>query len=426
MKTRRASRRRVCSVLGVWAACAWLSFGAGVLHAAVPESTVVPSIEFTGFTAFFDAPNLCQSGGSADFAEIDSGFTAGQGDCALLVVPGSGAVSQFCEHGPFSAGNYSNYNIPANQTSYNVKAGTPVTAVVLSANNSSGGPPHTFVSRIAVACDTGHVIGIASFVPANDNCNEGDQYTLCLGSGRFRVNAYYFLNGSPAPAQAVQLTADTGYFYFFDPANVEVIIKTLNGCGLNQNYWVFAGGLTNVQTSIVITDVVSGTMKTYKNPASTPFQPIQDTGAFKTCRMADARQDLPPPATEAVTPVSPSLDAPLPELSANTLPLHHGRFSVSVTWTTADGTSGNGTAYQLTDDTGYFWFFSSSNVEMVIKVLNGCGLNNAYWVFAGGLTSVKVAISVTDTTTGHTQVYRNPQGKAFQPIQDTSAFRSCP
>ena len=31
----------------------------------------------------------------------------------------------------------------------------------------------------------------------------------------------------------VGLTSDSGYFYFFDPANIELVIKVLNGCGLN-------------------------------------------------------------------------------------------------------------------------------------------------------------------------------------------------
>lgn len=83
-------------------------------------------------------------------------------------------------------------------------------------------------------------------------------------------------------------------------------------------------------------------------------------------------------------------------------------------------------AVQLTPDTGYFWFFSQSNVEEVIKVLNGCGLNHNYWVFAGGLTNVQVATTVTDTQTGASHIYRNPQSTTFQPIQDTSALAVCP
>jgi hypothetical protein len=63
---------------------------------------------------------------------------------------------------------------------------------------------------------------------------------------------------------------------------------------------------------------------------------------------------------------------------------------------------------------------------MVVKVLNGCGLNSRYWTFAGGLTNVLVNLTVTDTQTGAVRTYSNPQNQAFLPIQDTSSFSTCP
>jgi len=113
--------------------------------------------------------------------------------------------------------------------------------------------------------------------------------------------------------------------------------------------------------------------------------------------------------------------------SSASLCLNNGRFQVRASWSVpSQGTSGQGTAVQLTPDTGYFWFFSSSNVEMVVKALNGCGLNSHYWVFAGGLTNTAVVLTVTDMQTGTSKTYLNPANVAFQPIQDTSAFSTCP
>jgi hypothetical protein len=63
---------------------------------------------------------------------------------------------------------------------------------------------------------------------------------------------------------------------------------------------------------------------------------------------------------------------------------------------------------------------------MVIKVLNACTLISRYWVFAGGLTNVNVTVTVTDTQTGAVRTYSNPLNTAFQPIQDTGAFSTCP
>jgi virginiamycin B lyase len=111
--------------------------------------------------------------------------------------------------------------------------------------------------------------------------------------------------------------------------------------------------------------------------------------------------------------------------SATNLCLNNGRFRVSTSWQTATG-SGVGNAVSMTSDTGYFWFFSANNVEMVIKVVNGCGFNSRYWTFAGGLTNVSVTMTVTDTQSGNVKTYVNPQGIAFQPIQDTNSFATCP
>jgi len=106
---------------------------------------------------------------------------------------------------------------------------------------------------------------------------------------------------------------------------------------------------------------------------------------------------------------------------ANTLCLNGNRFQVTAIFKTPQQ-NGAAEVVKLTDDTGYLWFFNASNVETVLKVLNGCTLGGHYWFFAGGLTNVYTQIRVTDTTTGFTRVYTNPLNEAFQPIQDTSAF----
>lgn len=114
-------------------------------------------------------------------------------------------------------------------------------------------------------------------------CTPGPS-TLCLGSGgRFKVEATFDTGALQGQAQVVKLTEETGYFWFFNAANVEAVVKVLNACGLNSRFWVFAGGLTNVRVQITVTDTKNGTSKTYTNPQGTAFQPIQDTGALATC-----------------------------------------------------------------------------------------------------------------------------------------------
>jgi Domain of unknown function (DUF4394) len=110
----------------------------------------------------------------------------------------------------------------------------------------------------------------------------------------------------------------------------------------------------------------------------------------------------------------------------STICLGNDRFRVTATFDSGTSESGNAHMVPITRDTGYLWFFGASNVEAVVKVLNGCSVNGHYWVFAGGLTNVKVDLTITDVASGTSTVYHNPQGTAFQPIQDTSAFATCP
>src|SRR5437870_2045803 len=96
---------------------------------------------------------------------------------------------------------------------------------------------------------------------------------------------------------------------------------------------------------------------------------------------------------------------------ALTLCLNGGRFQVKVNWRVpSQGTSGVGTAVALTSDTGYFWFFSSNNVELVIKALDGTPVNGQFWIFYGALSDVEYTITVTDTATGAVKTYVNASG----------------
>jgi len=108
-----------------------------------------------------------------------------------------------------------------------------------------------------------------------------------------------------------------------------------------------------------------------------------------------------------------------------TLCLTGGRFLVDTAWRTASGASGTGHAVALTNDSGYFWFFTPENIELVVKTLDACAVNDHFWFFAAGLTDVEVNISVTDIASGEVRTYTNEPGTPFEPIQDTAAFADC-
>jgi len=105
-----------------------------------------------------------------------------------------------------------------------------------------------------------------------------------------------------------------------------------------------------------------------------------------------------------------------------TLCLNNGRFRVQVAWSVpSQGTSGAGQAVALTSDTGYMWFFSANNIELVIKVVDGRAFNGFFWVFYGALSDVSYTITITDTVTGAVKTYTNQQGNLAS-VADVTAF----
>jgi hypothetical protein len=109
--------------------------------------------------------------------------------------------------------------------------------------------------------------------------------TLCLGpSGRFAVRASYKTASTSGNASVVPFsTSESGLFTFFSATNWEAVVKVVNGCGITNHWWVFAGGLTDQHTELEITDQTHGVVKRYFNYAGVPFAPITDVNALATC-----------------------------------------------------------------------------------------------------------------------------------------------
>jgi hypothetical protein len=114
--------------------------------------------------------------------------------------------------------------------------------------------------------------------------------------------------------------------------------------------------------------------------------------------------------------------------SATNMCLLGGRFAAQITYRTPNVGTGAGHAVTYSNQTGLFWFFNQENVEMLLKVVDGCNVPglNAYWVFFSATTNVDFTLTVTDTQTGVAKQYRNPLGLAAEPIQDVSTFQACP
>jgi hypothetical protein len=78
------------------------------------------------------------------------------------------------------------------------------------------------------------------------------------------------------------------------------------------------------------------------------------------------------------------------------LDLLNGRFAVFTSWVDAKGIHQAARAVKLSDNSGYFWFFDSGNVEVTIKILDGRPVNGHFWVFIASMTTVQFTVSIFD------------------------------
>lgn len=261
-------------------------------------------------------------------------------------------------------------------------------------------------------------------------CLEGAR-TLCLADDRFQVSvAWEDFQGNDGPGQALPLTPDTGMFWFFHPANIELVVKVLDARPVNGHFWVFYGALSNVGYTIHVRDTQTGATRSYVNPSG-EFASRGDTAAFRDDSAAAPStvrgEDLvlghvaasgswgmvQIPGDElaggaGLERVSAAQGTCAPD--ATSFCLHGARFRVSSEWATTQGTSGVGQAIPLTSDTGAFWFFDQANVELVVKIIDGRTVNGNWWVFYGSLSNVEFVVQVDDTERNRRLSLFNPQG----------------
>jgi hypothetical protein len=285
--------------------------------------------------------------------------------------------------------------------------------------------------------------------------------TVCLGGGRFELALSYSdpRRGIPVQlAQGAQLTPDTGYFWFTTADNAEVVAKVLDARQLNGHFWVFYGGLTDLGFVLEVIDTETGNRRVYTNapgelasagdtealPGGPPpvtgegASPVQlrafssltlDRAAFPAGGRAlgPERQGRGPSLAPAADPsevdsaAGPCSPPELPVVPRPGLCLNGRRFEVEVDWRAFDGTTGVGHGVPLGDDSGYFWFFSPDNVELLLKVLDARGINGHFWVFYGALSNVEYDIVVRHVSGQPAAEYHNPAGH-FASVADVEAL----
>ncbi len=144
------------------------------------------------------------------------------------------------------------------------------------------------------------VLDTLAFVPADDDqtgrelwardlttpppapCEPGPR-SLCVTEGRVQVEVEWHdpRSGDAGRGFVVPQAQldDSGFFWFFDENNVELVVKVLDARPVNGHFWVFSGSLTNVERTITVTDTASGITNTYHRDAGDPSGHI-DVTAF--------------------------------------------------------------------------------------------------------------------------------------------------
>ena len=105
---------------------------------------------------------------------------------------------------------------------------------------------------------------------------------LCLHGGRYRVEVTWrnFAGTQGVGSVVPGATTDSGLFWFFAPANWELMVKVLDACADSGYHWVFAAATTTVEYTLTVTDTATGAAAVYRNPLGQTAKTVTDTQAL--------------------------------------------------------------------------------------------------------------------------------------------------
>ncbi len=223
---------------------------------------------------------------------------------------------------------------------------------------------------------------------------ESSVASLCFNRGRFAVT---LLSRDPrteriGAGQAIPQNNIFGYFSLpaltNDAANPEVFVKVLDGRAVNGNFWVFFGGLTDLEYTVTVLDIATRRVKSYTKLAGDNCGGF-DTAAFPGAGLA--APSLPSAADPVLAKASRGLGhLGCPSANPAGLCLTSSR-SFEVSLSAHDPRTGNTGGGQPIPQNNLFGYFSipaltgdAENPEVFVKVIDGSPVNGKHWVFYGG------------------------------------------
>ena len=251
------------------------------------------------------------------------------------------------------------------------------------------------------------------------------------------------------------LEADqSALLYFFGRDNAEILVKVLDGCGVNGYRWVFIAPVTDLPFKLEIREVgpyledrrqhwqydsrrrpqTKFGDPSFGNPKGRTARTVSDTTAFPctTAEIAAAKAaasgsaadsgfsgaDLeePPSTTRLSTGARTDCEPTGPALTLR------GGYTVSMCYETGDGRVGNARDWGLdSSQSGLLYFFDPDNVEVLIKVLDGCGVNGHRWVFVAPVTDLAFNLQV-ESHNGRRWTHTNRLGQTADTAAEVAAF----
>ena len=307
--------------------------------------------------------------------------------------------------------------LPANATSYDVTglAADRTYTFRVRARNEGGDSAYTSEAS-------------ARTLVAPGACVSSDT-TVCLLNDRFRVTVDY-LNQFANPPQPGKLRTakllpgaqnpDTATFGFGSAQAIEVVVRIQDTrpFGLNR-FDVYYGGMTDVEYTVTVQDMQTGTTRLYRNPPGMVGGGVDRT-SFPSSGSATAMYALVQGTSASrAAIVAPSV-APAPCVAGpNTACLLDDRFAVKIDFLNQFASPpqpGSLLGAKLlpgsqNPDTGIFGFGSPQAIEAVVRIQDArpFGLNR-FDIYFGGMTDVEYTVTITDTVTGRVRQYRNPPG----------------
>lgn len=121
---------------------------------------------------------------------------------------------------------------------------------------------------------------LPGYMPPTPPC--GTPTRMCLLDEQFEVEVQWTdFDGNSGSGRVTDAAgSDSGVFWFFDPANWELMVKVIDGCAVNGHLWVFSAATTNVGFDLTVRRRQDGSERRYSNIRGVPAPANTDTVAF--------------------------------------------------------------------------------------------------------------------------------------------------